>query len=171
MQEKVSKLPVKHEGGRLSSMGTWNPFESLHQEIDELFNDVGRGFWRRAMPSRFFKPAPIFEGAVPAVEVVEKAKAYEVSAELPGLTDKDIQVSVSNGTLTITGEKKEEKEEEKKDYYMSERRYGSFSRAFRIPEGADAEKIEAQFKNGVLTITVPKTAQAQSAKNIQIKAA
>ena len=81
-------------------------------------------------------------------------------------------MNVANGGLTIKGEKREEKEEKQKDYYVSERRYGSFERHFGLPEGVDANKIEATFKNGVLKVTLPKTAEAQkSAKKIEVKAA
>jgi HSP20 family protein len=77
---------------------------------------------------------------------------------------------LSDGTLTIKGEKKDEKEERNKDYYLSERRYGSFQRSFSVPDGVDAEKIEAAFKNGVLTVTLPKTPEAQKKeKKIEIK--
>jgi HSP20 family protein len=110
--------------------------------------------------------------ASPAVDVTESDKAYEITAELPGLDEKNIEVNVANGGLTIRGEKKEEKEEKQKDYYVSERRYGSFERYFSLPEGVDADKIQASFKNGVLKVTLPKTAEAQKpAKKIEVKAA
>ena len=86
--------------------------------------------------------------------------------------EKNIEVKVINGTLTIKGEKQEEKEEKKKDYYLQERNFGSFERSFGVPEGVDADKIEANFKKGVLTVTLPKKAEAQKpAKKIEIKAA
>ena len=97
--------------------------------------------------------------ATPAVDIAEKDKAYEITAELPGLDEKNIDVKVANGMLTIRGEKKEEKEEKKKDYYLSERRYGSFERRFQIPEGVESDKIEASFKKGILTVTLPKNRQ------------
>jgi len=79
---------------------------------------------------------------------------------------------LADGVLTIKGEKQEEKEEKKKDYYLHERSFGSFQRAFQVPDGVDADKIEASFKNGVLTVTLPKSAQAQkTAKKIDVKAA
>ena len=84
----------------------------------------------------------------------------------------DVEVKYADGVLTIKGEKKEEKEEKKADYYMSERRFGTFQRVFRLPDGVDADKIVANFKNGVLTVTLPKTAESQkSEKKITIKAA
>ena len=88
------------------------------------------------------------------------------------MDEKNIEVKVADGGLTIKGEKKEEKEEKKKDYYLSERRFGSFERYFRLPEGVDADKIEASFKKGVLTVTLPKKAEAQKpVKKIDVKAA
>jgi len=91
---------------------------------------------------------------------------------LPGLDASNIDVKYADGRLTIKGEKKEEKEEKKKDYYLSERRYGSFQRSVNLPNGIETDKIEAKFKNGVLTVTLPKTAEAQkSEKKITVKAA
>ena len=88
------------------------------------------------------------------------------------MDEKNVEVKFADGVLTIKGEKREEKEEKKKDYYLSERNYGSFQRAFQVPDGVDADKIEATFKNGVLIVTMPKSAEAQkSAKKITVKAA
>ena len=143
--------------------------------MDRLFEDFGRSFWP---PSRrsFFAPAPLWGremtwGTAPAVDVVENEKAYEIKAEMPGMDEKNIEVKVANGNLTIKGEKLEEKEE-KKDYCLQERKFGSFERSFGIPEGVDTDKIEAAFKNGVLSVTLPKKLEAQTpAKNIEVKAA
>jgi len=88
------------------------------------------------------------------------------------MDEEDIEVSVADGGITIKGEKKEETDEKKKNYYVSERRYGSFERYFGLPEGIDADKIAATFKNGVLKMGLPKTAEAQKpAKKIEVKAA
>ena len=105
----------------------------------------------------------------PAVDVSEKDKEFEIMAELPGLDEKDVEVKLANGNLTIKGEKKEEKEEREKDYYLSERRYGSFVRSFPLPEGVNADKIEASFAKGVLTVKLPKTAEAQAEKKFPSK--
>jgi HSP20 family protein len=108
----------------------------------------------------------------PAMDIAEKDKAYQVTAELPGLDEKDIDVTVSDNVLTIKGEKKEEKEEKEKNYYLSERRYGAFQRSFDLPSGVDTAKIEAQFAKGVLTITLPKSAEAQKKqRKIDVKSA
>lgn len=93
------------------------------------------------------------------------------SAELRCLEHSNVEVKVLNSTLTIRGEKKDEKEEQKKDYYLSERRYGVFERSFHVPEGIDADNIAACFKNGVLTVTLTKSPEAQKTqKKIEIKA-
>ncbi|MHC2582306.1 HSP20 family molecular chaperone IbpA [Bradyrhizobium diazoefficiens] len=110
--------------------------------------------------------------STPAVDVTESDKAYEITAELPGMDEKDIEVNVANDGLIIKGEKKFEREEKQKDYYVSERRYGSFERHFGLPKDVEADKIEASFRNGVLKVTLPKTAEAQKpAKKIEVKAA
>ena len=114
-----------------------------------------------------------FTGA-PAVDIAEKDNAFEITADLPGMDEKNVEVQVVNGNLTIKGEKKEEKEEkeEKKDFYLHEHHFGSFERSFSIPDGVDADKIEANFKKGVLTVTLPKKPEAQKpAKKIDVKAA
>jgi len=180
MAEAATRLPVKSETAPTkehpSELEGWRPFDTLHREIDRLFDDFGRGLWRSPFRSLsgfepFWPQTPSF-GTVPAVDIVEHDKAYEITAELPGMDDKNIEVKFANGGLTIKGEKKEEKEEKKKDYYLSERRYGSFERYFHVPESVETDKIEASFKKGVLTVTLPKKPEAQKAeKKIDVKAA
>jgi HSP20 family protein len=119
-----------------------------------------------------FEPLSRKFAVLPAVDVAETDKAYEITAELPGIDEKNVEVNVVNGGLTIKGEKKDEKEEKDKDRYVSERRYGSFERYFRLPEGVDASKIEASFTKGVLKVSLPKKPEAQQpAKKIEVKAA
>jgi HSP20 family protein len=108
---------------------------------------------------------------MPAVDVVESEKAYEITADLLGMDEKNIEVKVAEGVLTMKGERQEEKEEKKKDYYLQERSFGSFQRNFELPDSVDADKIEASFKKGVLTVKLPKKAEAQKpAKKIEVKA-
>lgn len=150
------------------------PFESLRREVDQLFERFAGPNWLTRSPFGMdfpsFKDMGAFAG--PAVDVAEKEKEYEVTAELPGLDAKNIDVKVSDSRLTIMGEKREEKEEKGKDRYLSERRYGSFVRSFALPQDVDAAKIEASFSNGVLTIKLPKSADAlKKEKTIEIKAA
>jgi HSP20 family protein len=141
--------------------------DSLHREIDRLFENS----WGGELPSLFSEAARTGD-LMPRMDVVEDAKAFRVTIELPGMADKDVAVSLTDRLLTIRGEKKEEKEQKDKDTYRSERRYGSFRRAFELPGDVDANKIEASFKNGVLTVDLPKTKEAQDkVKQIQVKAA
>lgn len=175
MAEPVTKLPVKSEEKAVEFRGeSWLPFESLRSEIDRLFDDFAPTLWHRPFASAFMRRMPRqseFKIA-PAVDVAETEKSYEITCELPGMEEKDIEVAVSNGTLTIRGEKQEQKEEKNKDYVLSERRYGSFQRAFRLPDGVDADNIAANFSKGVLSVTLPKTPEAQqSERKIQIKPA
>jgi HSP20 family protein len=175
MAETATKFPVKTEEKKIGRPAEWRPFESLRREVDRLFDDFGVGSWRSPFGRTAFDLQPFWRGEVgwgkaPAVDIAENEKAYEITAELPGMDESNIDVKFSDGTLTIKGEKKDEKEEKKKDYYLSERRYGSFQRSFGVPDGVDTDKIEAQFKNGVLTVTLPKSADAQkSEKKIAIK--
>jgi HSP20 family protein len=178
MAEAVTKLPVKTEkASEPTSMQAWRPFGSLRREIDRLFDDFDVGSWRAPFRRPVFAAEPFWRrelswSATPAVNVTESDKAYEIAAELPGMDEKNIEVKVVDGGLTIKGEKQEEKEEKKKDYYLQERHFGSFERSFRVPEGVDTDKIEANFKKGVLTVTLPKKAEAQKpAKKIEVKAA
>jgi len=98
----------------------------------------------------------------PAVDIGEKDNAYEVTADMPGFEEKSIEVQVVDGSLSIKGERKSEKEEKKKDYYVSEREFGSFERSFPLPEGVDTDKIEASLKNGVLTVTLRRRQRRKS---------
>lgn len=179
MAETVTKLPVKQEKAseRASAAEAWRPFDALRREVEQLFDDFGHNFLRLPTRRSLFGFEPLWRReaaweAAPAVDIAESEKAYEITAELPGMDEKNIEVKVANGNLTIRGEKQEEKEEKKKDYYLHERHFGSFERSFEMPEGVDADRIEANFKKGVLTVTLPKKPEAQTpAKKIEVKAA
>jgi HSP20 family protein len=171
--ERKSQAPVPAE-----EEGFWPSLVTLRKEIDSLFDNFTRGWpslpgWRSSFdlgPMGRWESA--FGISVPATDLVEKDKGYELSAEMPGLDASNVDVSVSGNVLTIKGEKKEEKEEKGKNTYLSERRYGAFQRSFQLPEGVDKEKIEAKFENGVLTVAMPKTAEAvKEEKKITVKAA
>ncbi len=178
MAEAATKLPLKTEDNqtqRTSAPQLWRPFETLRREIDRLFDDFDPGFWRSPFRS-MFGPQPFWRRelswtAAPAVDISESDKAYEVAAELPGMDEKNVEVTLSNGNLIIKGEKREEREEKKKDYYLSERQFGAFERRFPVPDDVDTDKIEASFKRGVLTVTLPKRPEAQKPeKKINIRA-
>ena len=181
MAEAVSKTQAKPEGKSTAvaprATSLWQPFESLRQEMDRVFEDFTRGFGRFPMARSLFDVEPVmrYESAArlsaPAVDVVEKENEFRITAELPGLDEKDIEVSVADDILTIRGQKKEEREEKDENYHLSERRYGSFQRTFQLPSGIDAEKIAANFQKGVLTVSLPKTPEAQKKeKKIAIQA-
>lgn len=166
-----TKLPIQ----KAASAGLASPMGSLQREIDRLFEDFRAGLWpqRRSLFDYLpfnAKPEAGFEA--PAVDIAEKEDAFELTAEIPGLSEKDVEVKLANGGLIIKGEKKAEKEEKKKDYFLSERRYGAFERFFSLPEGIDRDKIAASFKKGVLTVSLPKSKEArQREKTIAIKTA
>lgn len=142
----------------------WKPFREvarLRREMDRLWDEYfGPG--RRAL-------RPLEAEWAPAVDVSETADQVLVRAEVPGMEAKDIDISLSGDILTIKGEKKSEREERDENYHLVERSYGSFARSLRLPVSVDPDKIEAAYKQGVLTITCPKKEEVK-AKPIQIKA-
>jgi HSP20 family protein len=155
-----SLIPVGSERGVTRAAA--NPFSALQQEIDRLFEGFSRGFTGFAgFPSREL---------MPSMDLSETDKEIEITTELPGLEEKDIQLNVADNILTIRGEKKNEREETKKDYHLVERSYGSFTRSVQLPDGVNADNIKAVMSKGVLKVTVPKPAPAQT-KKIDIKAA
>jgi HSP20 family protein len=180
MAEAAAKLAVsneadKPEAGAPAARREVSPFDRLRSEVERLFDDFGMGPWRSAFRRGVFDIEPFWRGEtswskVPAVDIAETAQGYEITAELPGIDEKNVEVKYANGALTIKGEKKNEREEKKENYYVSERSYGSFQRSFRVPDGVDPDKVEASFKNGVLTVKLPKTPEAQKKeKSIEIK--
>jgi HSP20 family protein len=152
-----SLIPV----GRGRSVAA-NPFVSLQREIDRLFDDFTRGFPTIADTG----PAKL----MPSIDVAETDKEIEITAELPGLEEKDVEINLSDNLLTIRGEKKTEKEQKDKNYRVVERSYGSFERTLELPEGVNADAIKANISKGVLKVTAPKPAPAQS-KKIEVKSA
>ncbi len=108
--------------------------------------------------------------SLPRVDMAETDAAYELTAELPGLTGDDVECSLSGSTLTVKGQRKEEKEEKKKGYYLKERRSGSFERRLTVPDDVDVDKLEASVVNGVLKVVLPKKAEAKKkARRIEVK--
>jgi HSP20 family protein len=134
-------------------------FSSLHNEIDRLFEDFGQ------LPALRSNEALL----VPKMDLSETNQAIEITVELPGLEEKDVNINFADDILTIRGEKKSEKEQSEKNFYIAERSYGAFSRAIRLPAGTDADSIRANIEKGVLTVTVPKPA-AKVARKIDVKA-
>jgi HSP20 family protein len=142
----------------------WRLFRELEEtgrQFDSLFEtSFWPAVWRRL-------PAQEREWS-PAIEVFEKEDKYVIRAELPGLKEEDVEVSVSDETLTMKGEKKTEHEVKEEEYHWSERTYGSFLRTIRLPSNVDAEKIEAEYENGIMEITLPKMAEVKP-KKIAVK--
>jgi HSP20 family protein len=145
--------------------------------MDRLFDRFAGG-WGVPSLRRMFEGEPTarYEGTPgvpsPAVDITEDDAAYKVTAELPGMTDKEIEVVVSGDTLTLKGEKRQEKEHKETNFYLYERSYGSFQRSFYLPDGVDRDRIGADFAKGVLTVTLPKTAKAvEQQKKIEVKSA
>jgi HSP20 family protein len=147
----------------MASMMQWSPapqFRTLRSEMDRLFDD-------------FFGLTPAKrEGAVslwaPAVDVREDANNYYVEAALPGMKKEEISLELENNVLSIKGERKFERKEDKQNYHFMERSYGSFYRSFSLPKNIDAEKISAEYKEGVLNVTLPKKPEVKP-KKVEIK--
>ncbi|MCA6108782.1 Hsp20/alpha crystallin family protein [Bradyrhizobium cenepequi] len=141
----------------------FDPFFTLHREMNRLFDDAFRGFGSFGRVG-----SPLMEGRFswPKIELSETDNTLTVSAELPGLTEKDVQVEIANGVLTLKGEKRAERTDEER--YFSERYYGAFERQIPL-EGIAEDKAEASFRDGVLKITLPKTEQVrENVKRIPI---
>ncbi len=152
--ERSSSVPSAYRGEEVS------PFLTLHHEMNRLFDNVFSRF-DSTMPSVFNQMS-----AWPSVEVVETDKDIRIVAELPGMDEKDVEVSVSDDVLTICGEKKAEIDKER---HFSERYYGRFERRIPLPFEVEDDRAEASFENGVLTVTLPKSPMAEAkTKRIEI---
>ena len=158
-----SKKPAGKEAEAGSENRPWWPLSTLRGEIDHLFDDFLSSwpFGAREAATSFGRLPAAFRSGLPATDVKENTKAFVVTVDLPGVEEKDIDVSVSDDVLTIRAEVTEERKEEKENYFLSERQHGSLQRAFRVPSGVDSDKIDAKYAKGVLTVTMPKTAEAQ----------
>lgn len=182
MAETISKVPITsgerkatatHATPATTTPATtvtrhdWHPFQSLRREIDHLFDDFDRNDWLAPFTHAGFG-APLWwrresgASALAAVDVIDHDHEYRLTAELPGLDDHAISLTLLDRTLTLKGEKREETERKSQNACVSERRYGSFERAFHLPDDVDTSKISAHFARGVLTITLPKSAAARA---------
>jgi HSP20 family protein len=151
-------LPIRRED---SDLTVFNP---VQQEINRVFDDFFSGFqW----PMLVGGGKNVFE---PSLDLTETEKELKITVELPGMDEKDIDLSLSQNTLTIKGEKREEKEDRTHGFYRVERSYGAFQRTIPVPCEIDSDKVEATFKKGVLSISLPKTEQERChSKKINIK--
>jgi len=152
-------------------------WQNLRREFDDMFERMGMRGGFPSWPALFERDPAWRLGTSlnlpsPAVDIAEGEKAYKITAELPGLKADDISVSLSEDMLTLRGEKRQEHEEKQANRHLSERVYGSFERSFSLPAGVDRDAIAAEFNNGVLTLTLPKSATSQSqVRKIDVKAA
>lgn len=147
---------------------TWKPFkeleafrdfEKMRRNTDRFWDSfLERGVWRMDDDGEWF----------PSVDVSETKNEIVLRAEVPGLDTKDIDISLSDGLLTIRGEKKQEREDKEEDYHVVERSYGTFTRSIRLPKEVQSDKISASYKNGILKVTLPKSEEAKK-KEIKIK--
>jgi HSP20 family protein len=134
-----------------------DPFLSFRRDVDRMFDDFFSGFGRRAVGSPFAS----WTAPTPSLDLTETEKEIVVTAEMPGLDDKDFEVNVSGDVLTLKGEKRAKHEHRNGDAYHMERRFGSFSRSVRLPFEVQDEKVDARYQKGELTIRVPKPADMQ----------
>lgn len=168
IKKPAAPAPVSHNGLHAGDI-----FQSMRQEMEQMFDrfahfdlaPFGRDiehFWPR-----------INETALAvSVDVAEDDKAYTITAELPGIDEKDVHVDITEDILTLKGEKRAEKEEKNKNRYVRERSYGTFQRSFALPTNVDTDKINAKFSKGVLSVTLPKNPKAKPAtKKIDVKTA
>ena len=179
MAEVAKKMPIRlsNAGRRFGARGASHPVGQLRTEVDRLLGDFLRGYWHVPFKRSAVDVEPIWRGdislaATPAVDIVDKDDVYKLTAELPGMDGKQVEIRFARGTLTIEGKKDEEPDDAEQDHFVSERCYGDFHRSFRVPDGVDPDKIEASFKNGVLSVTLAKTAESRrKQKKVEVKRA
>lgn len=157
-------IPVQQSGKELQQSKYYSPVNNLRQEMDQLFynffNRSGLSALNTSLTDSLLRPT---------LDIGASDKEYTITIEVPGVDQKDVKIEVADNVLTVRGEKKQEKEGKEKNYYRIERSYGSFQRVLSLPEDADQDKIKASFKNGVLTVTMPRVALPDSQiKRIEI---
>jgi len=176
MAAKSRDVPVKkgidtHERGMKPASGAHAPSSGLHGELDRVFNRFFSEDWPHFGMRRWADLHPLRGAGDTSLESIlqgiradisESESGYEISVELPGIDEKDIQLDLSEGMLTLSAEKRDEHEEEKKNYHLSERSYGSVRRSFQVPEGVDTSKIKADFSKGVLQVRLPKSKETKA---------
>jgi HSP20 family protein len=159
----------KGQGGRTPTRYT-DPFHSFRSEMDRLFDNFLTGLPSLTTLRQGGLPAMERLTMTPTLDVKENEKEIVVKADLPGIDEKDINLTFHDGVLSLRGEKKSERADERENYHLMERSYGSFQRSIRLPETVDEEKVEARFDKGVLTVTLQKRPEMVKAqKKIEIK--
>jgi len=160
-----SLMPFARNSAPARTGYEYDPFSVMRREMDRMFDDVFKGFG--GMPAAFGGTG------TPRIDIKETEAGIEVTAELPGVDEKDVEVELADDVLTIRGEKKVEKEDgdKEKGYHVMERSYGSFARSVQLPYGAEGDKVTAEFSKGVLKVVVPRPAEVEAkTKKIAIKA-
>jgi len=155
---RPSRAPVR-------TSNVWEPLARFREEFDRMFDDVsGNAFGSRLMQK-------MYDNVTPVVELRDKKDEFQLVAEVPGMSSDDIEIKLSDGMLRLSGEKSESHEEEGESFMFSERHYGSFERAIKLPNGIDHDKVSADTKNGLLIVHIPKSAEArQKERKISIQA-
>ncbi|MBI1171383.1 Hsp20 family protein [bacterium] len=176
MGKKQGDIAVRSEPAATGAVAgpEWEPFRALRRQMDRWMADFDGPDFRFGLPRKMMMPQlwPEPGITVPPVDLVERDDGYELQVELPGLTEKQVEVKLSDGVMTIKGEKSAERVEDQADFHLRERSYGAFQRSFRVPSGVEGDKIQASFENGVLKVSLPKSAATQqTARKIEVKPA
>jgi HSP20 family protein len=150
------------------SVSRWDPFRDLLTIQDEMNQLFGRAFGERQGQGQGEGQGPALRAWAPALDISEQKDAYVVSVELPGVSPEDLDITLEDGLLTLQGERRFEQESSDRQWHRIERRYGSFRRAITLPSQVQADSIEANFDNGVLTVRVPKAEEAKP-KRIEVR--
>lgn len=162
----AEKGKVKERGLEPFRPSTWlSPFERMEEMMEDFFRrPFGRPFWS-GMPRMMEEIEP-----TPSVDIYEEGDNIVLKSEMPGMSKEDVEVNLTDDTITISGEKKKEEKVEKKNYYRLERSFGSFKRSFALPAGVQSDRAKASFKNGVLEVAIPKSEEAKKKeKKIKIE--
>lgn len=158
----MARVPSLFTPGTLMGAGV-DPYMTLHREMNRLFDDVLRGGGTAGN-------GPGAAGFLaPSMDVSETDKEIRILAELPGVAENDVEVSLNDDVLTIRAEKRQERKEEREGVHLSERAFGTFQRSLRLPFQVNPDQVQARFENGVLNVTLPKTAPQERSKRIQIQ--
>lgn len=173
-EEESSVVPVRRAAGQTLSPehAALSPMIDLHREMNRIFDSAFRGFGLSPFGSELFTPLTASGQLKPQVDISATDKEYCITVEVPGVSEKDVNLEIAENVMTIRGEKKQEKEDKGESYYRMERSYGSFQRVLSLPEDAVPEDVNAIFKNGVLTIRMPRREIPNvEVKKIEIKSA
>lgn len=161
----MARVPSPFSQGGLMGFGV-DPYATLHREMNRLFDDVMRGVPAQSGGGQAGQPTLLS----PHMDVSETDKEIRISAELPGVSENDVEVSLNEDVLTIRAEKRQQRKEQREGVHISERSFGTFQRAIRLPFHVNPEQVQARFENGVLQVTLPKTAPQERSRRIQVQA-